>query len=387
LTLSVFVQIAGLHVLHERGKANSVPDLSLVSGAEVRRLEPHIVGTEGLLSPHTGIACFDLVARSYARDLQTRGGVVRTNFELVRATSCSTTNTPTGTRRAESGLMELHSATGDSVRARHVLVCGGLYADRLASRIFGGSALPTVVPVRGTWLQLRPEHRHLVSRNIYPVPDARFPFLGVHLTPTLDPSSGEVGGIIVGPNASLATSREGYDWTVVRAADVVDMLRSPALRRLVGRHLAFGASQLAQELFPQWAALKQIQRYAPKLRWEHILSARPFPFLMPWLERPVLKSGMRAQALTEDGKLEEDFVFEAQMQLARRNTPAEDAALSLGHHSDVTAADAAGDVRPAVVSLPPAAILHVRNAPSPAATSSLAIAERVAARAEQVFQL
>lgn len=363
-------ELPGLQKLYERGQANGVADLSMVSGSTVSELEPAVVGAAGLLSPHTGVACFPLVARSYARELQQRGGEIRTNFELVRAVQIDSSQHGSG-----GAMMELHSSQGATVRARHVLVCGGLYADRLAARVFGGSVLPRVVPVRGTWLQLRPEKRHLVQRNIYPVPDARFPFLGVHLTPTLHPEDGQVDGIIVGPNASLATAREGYDWTVVRLEDVKEMMASPGLRALVAKHLRFGMEQIAQELFPRWAAMKHVRRYVPSLRWEDILTARPHPWLMPWLERPVLRSGVRAQALTEAGALQEDFVFEAQMRLGRANSPEEDRALiaTAGIGAPQSAAAAS--------------ILHVRNAPSPAATSSLVIGERVADQAERVFQI
>lgn len=341
-------EMTGLRTIFERAKANGVPDLEMLSSEALTRLEPNVRGHAAILSPHTGIAHFGRIAQHMASELTATGAEIKLGFELQSA------------KEAEAnGVMELRSSAGDVVRARHALVCGGVYADRLAS-MFGGSPTPSVVPVRGTWLQLRPGLKSIVQRNIYPVPDARFPFLGVHLTPVLsDDGSATVSGIIVGPNAVLASSREGYSWTDFDAGDVLDMARNPLARSLVSRHLRFGLDQLRGELAPKRFAMEGIQRYVPGLQWSDILTTRPY-WMMPWLERPVLRSGVRAQALNVQGNLEEDFVIEMQRKIGEKDGDSSSSAT-------------------------PASIVHLRNAPSPAATSSLAIAERVADRAEQAF--
>ena len=346
-------EMAGLHAIFERAKANGVPDLEMLTSSELTRLEPNVRGHAAILSPHTGIAHFGRIAEHMAGELASTGAQIKLGFELQSATRS----------RVDDSAMELRSSAGDVVHARHALVCGGVFADRLA-QLFGGSPTPSVVPVRGTWLQLRPGLQSLVQRNIYPVPDSRFPFLGVHLTPVLglgdDGSSSMVNGIIIGPNAVLASSREGYSWTDLTAGDVWDMVRNPLARSLVSRHLRFGFDQLRGELAPKHFAMEAIQRYVPGLHWSDILTTRPFWFL-PWLERPVLRSGVRAQALNAQGNLEEDFVIEVQRNLGEKNAGGSGSSSS------------------------PASIVHLRNAPSPAATSSLAIAQRVADRAEQAF--
>jgi (S)-2-hydroxyglutarate dehydrogenase len=207
--------------------------------------------------------------------------------------------------------------------ARHMIACAGLQADRVA-KMTGGASDPKIVPFRGDYLILKADRRHLVRGNIYPVPDPNFPFLGVHFTPRMD------GEIWLGPNAVLAFAREGYAVTSVDARDLLETLTYPGFVKLARRHFATGVSEMYRDLMPT-AYVGALQRYIPELSVDNVL---PGP------------SGVRAQAMTSEGATVDDFVFE-------------------------------GD----------AGVLHVRNAPSPAATSSLAIARYIADDAAARFDL
>ena len=204
---------------------------------------------------------------------------------------------------------------GDALAADHVVVCAGLHADRLA-RDSGNASTPRVVPFRGEYWQLRADRRHLVRGLIYPVPDPALPFLGVHLTKRID------GEILVGPNAVLALAREGYDWRTVALRDMRDALCWPGSWRLFAKQWRTGADELACSLSRR-RFVAQARRFVPELRAEDVVRSR---------------AGVRAQAVDADGSLVDDFRIDRT-------------------HS----------------------ITWVRNAPSPAATSSLAIAEELVA--------
>jgi len=220
--------------------------------------------------------------------------------------------------------VSLHPA----VRARYVLTCGGLQADRLAV-LSGCAPEPRVVPFRGEYLLLRPEKTHLVRGNIYPVPNPKFPFLGVHFTPRMD------GAVWLGPNAVLAAKREGYSWADVSLRDLTESLRYRGFRKLALRNLSYGAGETLRSVFIR-LQLAKLRQYVPEITAADI-SRGP--------------AGVRAMALEADGQLVDDFVFDSSSsRLGRR-------------------------------------LLHVRNAPSPAATSALAIAELIADRAQQQFEL
>jgi len=199
-----------------------------------------------------------------------------------------------------------------------VVVCAGVYSDRLAAST-GAEADPRIVPFRGDYLVLKPERRDLVRGLVYPVPDPAFPFLGIHTTVRPD------GAVWLGPNAVLALSREGYRRRDVRLRDVREILRSRGFRRLARRHWRMGAAETMRDLSTK-RFVAAARKLLPELDVGDVL---PGP------------SGIRAQALAADGTLVDDFVF---------------------HEAD--------------------GVVHVRNAPSPGATSSLAIAAVIADRVE-----
>lgn len=215
------------------------------------------------------------------------------------------------------------STSAGETEARYVVTCGGLHSDRLA-KMTGGKSDPKIVPFRGDYLILKPEKRYLVKGNIYPVPDPSFPFLGVHFTPRMN------SDIWLGPNAVLAFAREGYDFSTIDVGDLIESVTYSGFLKLAAKYLSVGMGEMYRDVVRS-AYVKALQRYIPELQVEDTL---PGP------------SGVRAQAMNPDGSMVDDFVFEG----------------SEG-------------------------VMHVRNAPSPAATSSLAIGRYIADGADKRFDL
>lgn len=292
--------------VRRRALANGVPGVAMLGPDGLRDVEPHVRGRAALHSPSTAITDFPAVARALAGDVVAAGGEVLLGHEVV------------GMRPLRSGVELLVEREGESRRlaADRVVICGGLHVDRLA-RMAGGDPDPRIVPFRGEYHLLAPERAALVRGLVYPVPDPRYPFLGVHLTRRVD------GTVDVGPNAVLAGAREGYRWSDVRARDLVETATWPGARVMAGRHWRTGVSEVLGSVSTRRFA-EAARRYVPELA---AADLRPGG------------AGVRAQAVARDGSLVDDFVIE-------RIGP-------------VTA---------------------VRNAPSPAATSSLAIAEEVVRR-------
>lgn len=296
-------EAARLAGIEQRALANGVPGVRRISAVELREIEPHVAGVAGLHSPTTAIVDFVAVTRALARLVVERGGEVRLGTEVL-----DLRETPSGV------VVRSRDADGEQeMVVDHVVVCAGLQADRLARHV-GAPAEPRIMPFRGEYLTLRPDRRHLVRGLVYPVPDPRYPFLGVHLTPRVD------GEVLVGPNAVLALAREGYDWRTVSPTDLVEMARFAGFRHFAREHWRTGIAEMAGSLSTR-RFVAAAQRYVPALS---VADVGPGP------------SGVRAQAMNADGSLVDDF------RVDRRGR--------------VTA---------------------LRNAPSPAATSSLAIAEHL----------
>ena len=290
-------ELPRLDRLAERAERNGVPGLRRLDAAGLAEVEPHARGLAALHSPHTAIVDFAAVARAFASDIAAAGGEVRTAAPVTRVE-----------RR------RIHLASGEVLESDRVVVCAGLQSDRLA-RASGEDPEPRIIPFRGEYYRLAPHRRRLVRGLIYPVPDPSLPFLGVHLTLRAD------GEVLLGPNAVLATAREGYRRTAVNWRDLYETLTWPGTRRMMRRHWRAGAGELYRSAHKR-AFIAELRRYVPELRPEDALPA---------------EAGVRAQAVDRDGSLVDDF--------------------RLGFTDDV---------------------VWVRNAPSPAATSSLAIAEELA---------
>jgi L-2-hydroxyglutarate oxidase LhgO len=292
-------ETARLDAIEDRARRNGVPGVRRLDAAGLREVEPHVRGVAGLHSPATAITDFAAVTRALAADAEAAGAAVRLG---VRVTGLAA--------KADEVVV-----TGDGVDEAfdHVIVCAGLHADRLAV-LAGDDPDPRIVPFRGEYHLLRPERRDLVRGLVYPVPDPRYPFLGVHLTKRVD------GAVLVGPNAVLALAREGYRRRDVSAADLRDVVAWPGFRRFARTHWRTGLRELDGSLRRR-AFVAAARRYVPELRPSDLV---PGP------------SGVRAQALALDGSLVDDF------RLTRSGR-----------------------------------VTSLRNAPSPAATSSLAIAEHL----------
>lgn len=297
-------ELPRLHDIELRARANGVPGVRMIGPTELAELEPRARGTAALHSPTTAVTDFAAVTRALADDVLGAGGQVRTSAAVDRLRRLP------GDRGVEVELVR----TRQRLTFDALVVCAGLHADRLAVQA-GDDPDPRIIPFRGEYHRLVPARRHLVRALIYPVPDPSLPFLGVHL------SRGINGEVTVGPNAVLATAREGYRWGDVSLGDLRDTAVWPGTRALARRYWRVGAGEVLGSL-SRPAFARAARRYVPEL---HARDLRPGP------------SGVRAQAVSRDGRLVDDFVIR-----------------HLG------------------------SVVCLRNAPSPAATSSLAIAEHVA---------
>ncbi|MGI8805522.1 MAG: L-2-hydroxyglutarate oxidase [Thermoleophilaceae bacterium] len=298
-------ELARLHKLEWRARANGVPGLRRLGRSEIREVEPHAQGIAALHSPATGVVDFRHVARALATDVTAAGGTV--------ATSCAAASVEPG-RRA----LGLRHADGETV-ARRAVFCAGPWSDRLAAAA-GAPAEPRIVPFRGAYLRLRPERRDLVRALIYPVPDPGLPFLGVHLT------RHPAGQVLVGPTSRIAATRDVTDRRP-RVADLRATLSWPGSWRLAASHWRAGLLELRRAA-GRGVLAAEAARYVPEIEASDLLPAF---------------SGVRAQALARDGTLLDDFVV-----------------------SETERA------------------VHVRNAPSPAASSSLALARLIMDRVERL---
>ena len=297
-------ELPRLTVLAERAVANGVP-ARLVSAAEAREYEPNVACVAALRVESTGIIDYPAVCRVLAEAVEAAGGEVLLGHALVSATSPASAAEPVRVTVAHDGAT--HEITADSV-----VVCGGLHADRLA-RACGVEPGARIVPFRGEYFELTPGAAALVKGLVYPVPDPRFPVLGVRLT-----TMGH-GGVHAGPNAVWALAREGYRWRDVDVRDVASALSWPGLWRLGARNVVPGAREVARSM-------------------SRSLFASSLARLVPGIERDDLvpsPSGVRAQALAKDGRLVDDFhvvTGPRQVHVINAPSPAATAALEIAEH-------------------------------------------------------
>jgi (S)-2-hydroxyglutarate dehydrogenase len=293
-------ELAGLNELERRGRANGVAGLRRLGGDAIREVESEAVGVAALHSPNTGLVDFVAVAESYAADVARAGGTIHLDAGVAEV-------------EHQAGAIRLRHAQG-STRARTAVFCAGLWSDRLAVAC-GAPIDPRIVPFRGGYLEVTGPASNAVRGNVYPVPDPNLPFLGAHLTRTLD------GRLLIGPSALIAPARDAYRLGAVRWRDLGETLAWSGTWRLAARHWRAGLRELRHAIRRR-AAVDEAARMVPALRGARVVAARP---------------GIRAQALARDGTLVDDFVI---------------------HRTERA--------------------VHVRNAPSPAATSSLPLARLIA---------
>jgi L-2-hydroxyglutarate oxidase len=291
--------VTRLDALAARAGVNLVPGLRRVGAEEILEIEPHGAGLAALYSPRTAITDYVRIARSFAEDIVAAGGEVRFNFPVTAV-------------RPVAGGLSVRSAAGE-VLVDQLIVCAGIQSDLVAG-LAGDTAAPRIIPFRGEYMRVRPGKSDMVRGLIYPVPDPRYPFLGVHYTRRVD------GTLEVGPNAVLATAREGYRLGDISLRDLRGIAAWPGTWKMAGQHWRTGIKEMYGS-FSKRAYMKAARRYVPEIGVQDVVRAG---------------AGVRAQALDRDGSLVDDFRIHR-----------------LG------------------------AVTAVRNAPSPAATSSMAIAEHV----------
>ncbi|UUW87175.1 L-2-hydroxyglutarate oxidase [Pimelobacter simplex] len=295
-------ELGRFDALERTARDNGVPGLRRLDPAALREVEPYAAGLAALHSPRTAITDYVAVAEQLAREITAAGG------RVLLSTPVTAIDRVTGGVRLRAGAGSHH--------VDRVVLCGGLQSDRLG-RLAGGGAEPRILPFRGEYLAVVPAKQELVRGMVYPVPDPRYPFLGVHFTRRVD------GSLEVGPNAVLAPHRDAYRRSSVSARDLADTVAWPGFWHLAARHWRTGVREVRGSLSVR-AYLRDAQRYVPAIGVADV-HRRGF--------------GIRAQAVERDGTLVDDFRIE---------------------HAD--------------------GVTSVRNAPSPAATSSLAIAEHVVDR-------
>jgi L-2-hydroxyglutarate oxidase LhgO len=302
-------EVPRLEGLHERGIANGVPGLRMLQPEKFREIEPHCAGVRALQVPSTGIVDYTMVAQKYAELIRKAGG------EIVFGAKV------TALRGDDRG--NVVETTAGAFRSRYVINCAGLHSDTV-TRMAGVETNLEIIPFRGEYYEIRPERRSLVRNLIYPVPDPRFPFLGVHFTRRVN------GSVEAGPNAVLAFRREGYRDAPPDLGEAMKMLRFVGLRKMAKK---FWRKGLAEQ-YRAWvksAFTRELQKMIPELQ-ESDLAAGG--------------SGVRAQAVDLNGNLVDDFCFV---------------------HSG--------------------SMIHVCNVPSPAATASLEIGKEIVAMMAERFNL
>ena len=295
-------ELPRLEGLWERGNANGLLGLRKLTPEQIKEIEPHAAGLAAIHVPQEGIVDYPAVCEKLGELIRQRGGEVRLGTRVLKL--------------IPQGNEWIAETSAGEVRARFVVACGGLHADRLV-RAAGRKPAAKIIPFRGEYFKIKPARQHLVRHLIYPVPDPKFPFLGVHFTRLIG------GGIEAGPNAVLALAREGYRWSDINLRDLTESLGFPGLWKFLAAYPSMCGYEIHRS-FSKREFCRSLQKLVPEIQTDDFEPGG---------------AGVRAQAMTANGKLVEDFHFE----------------------------EAPG-------------ILHVVNAPSPAATAALAIGETIAGR-------
>ena len=291
-------EVPRLHALLERGTANGLQGLQLLGPEQIREYEPHAAGLAAIRVPQEGIVDFKAATQAMADEITSHGGEVHYSAEV---------------RQLRNSAGWTISTTRGDFQSDFIVNCGGLHCDRIGS-MAGDRDRTRIVPFRGEYYQLKPERQHLVRNLIYPVPDPKFPFLGVHFTRLIH------GGIEAGPNAVLAFAREGYRHRDINVRDMFDTFTYPGFWRFLLRYPSMCWHEFRRS-FSKALFCRSLQRLVPDLQISDLMQGG---------------AGVRAQALSPSGELLQDFYFVRQPQA-----------------------------------------LHVLNAPSPAATAALSIADSV----------
>lgn len=288
-------EIPRLQTIYERGLANGVK-CQMIDVDRLKELEPHTSGIRAIHVPEAGIVDYRQVCERLAVRITEAGGQIKTSAKV------------TGMFRRE-GRMLIQSGAGE-LEAKLVVNCGGLFSDRIAW-LSGQRPDAQIIPFRGEYFELRPSAQHLCRGLIYPVPDPAFPFLGVHFTRMIH------GGVECGPNAVFAFKREGYYKTSFNLMDTLESVTYPGFLRMAMRHWRMGFHELWRS-FNKSAFVTALQRLVPEVRSEHLVTA---------------PAGVRAQALSRDGNLVDDFLIvenDLVINVCNAPSPAATASLNVG---------------------------------------------------------
>jgi L-2-hydroxyglutarate oxidase LhgO len=281
--------------IFERGQANGV-QCEIISGERLREIEPHAAGVKAIHVPEAGIVDYKAVSRKLAELICSRNGEIRFGAKVVSVSPLAdrvVVRTPT-----------------DEIEADRLITCAGLHSDRVA-KMSGTKLNGKIVPFRGEYFELKPEAEHLVKGLIYPTPDPRFPFLGVHFTRMIQ------GGVECGPNAVLAFAREGYYKTDINLYDLFESLTYPGFLRMAARHWKTGCGEMWRSISKR-AFVKALKRIIPEIESDQLVTA---------------PAGVRAQLLARDGSLVDDFsILESEriINVCNAPSPAATASLNIG---------------------------------------------------------
>ena len=293
-------EIPALNELERRGKENGLQNIKRIPGDDIKNYEPHTEGLEGLFVGETGIVDYCEVTKAYEKIILNHGGEVKTECKFLSLNK----------RKNE---LVLNTSSGE-IRTKFLINCGGLQSDRIAD-LCGLNTDIQIIPFRGEYYKLKKEKEYLVKNLIYPVPDPRFPFLGVHFTRMIN------GGIEAGPNAVLAFKREGYKFRNFSFKDVSEMISFPGFWKMGKKYYRTGFHEFYRSLSKS-AFVSSLQKLIPEINYNDVV-----PY----------KAGVRAQAVDRYGNLVDDFrIIESEN------------------------------------------MIHILNAPSPAATASLSIGNKIA---------
>lgn len=284
-----------LETIYQRGQQNGVR-CEKIDVARLKELEPHAAGIAAVHVPEAGIVNYRRVTEKLAEILKERGGEVLTATKFLSL------------QRETAELIV--STTRGEIRAKYLVTCAGLQSDRVAART-GQKLAGQILPFRGEYFELKPAAEHLCRNLIYPVPNPNFPFLGVHFTRMID------GGIECGPNAVLAFAREGYRKLDFNVRDLTEALTYRGFLRLAWKYWPVGLGEMWRS-FSKAAFVKALQRLMPEIRSQDLVPAR---------------AGVRAQAVTPEGTLAEDFLIEQGdrvINICNAPSPAATSALNIG---------------------------------------------------------
>lgn len=301
-------ELPALQKIHERGSANGLKGLKMLSKEEIKEIEPHVHGTRALWVPQAGIIDYPMVAQRLMELVAgEQGGQVVFNEKVIAL--------------REDNLGVIVETAKKVYRASYVISCAGLHSDRVTALMDKSNDL-RIIPFKGSYFQLKPEKEYLVKNLVYPVPDPKFPFLGVHFTRMIN------GGVEAGPNAVLSLKREGYESGSVSLKDTVATLTWPGFWKIAARYGGTGLEEMVRSVSKK-SFTRALKKMVPEITEDDLLEGG---------------AGIRAQACTRTGKLVDDFDFKI-----------------IGR------------------------TLHVRNAPSPAATSCLSIGESIVGKIKMLL--